>query len=398
MLPRMICLCLMLIAALDFGRMNADQIDLARLCSAVPFQSESGLIADRERPMRCGGGFTDDDRARAIYRGLEFIYSTARSPRNFAQHGHDYLWCFDTTARAMKDPVARRMAWSMGGRLARRWLRGHRSLPPRADADAVFVFASAADSARELGVTDDTIKEKIKRAATRLSPQEFLDFDPAIEPPPSDVPDDCPRCGRHNQRGSRVCLVCKARLKMRSRYDIWCDALIVTWSGDRYGVMLGGRYADVIKWLPQMRPYRGREGGANAEFFDTVYAVTHLVYTLNDYSLYNLSPGWLPQEFEFLKASLKESIAMNDPDMLGEFMDSLKSFGLTNDDPLIRVGAQYLMSHQNRDGSWGHMRLRYHPTWTAIDGLSDYAWHGERLSFPELRPLLEQWAASSSHR
>jgi hypothetical protein len=31
---------------------------------------------------------------------------------------------------------------------------------------------------------------------------------------------------------------------------------------------------------------------------------------------------------------------------------------------------------------------RYHPTWTAIDGLRLYRWRGERLSFQRLLPTL----------
>ena len=84
--------------------------------------------------------------------------------------------------------------------------------------------------------------------------------------------------------------------------------------------------------------------------------------------------------------------------MLGEFMDTLRSFGLTTNDPLIRRGMEYYLAHQNPDGSWGDRHekdiyLRYHPTWNAIAGLSEYAWAaGEGLSFPEVKPLLEQGA------
>ena len=388
MLARMLCLGVMLITAPAFELPRVDANRPARVWSAVPFFRNSADIANPARPLWPGAGFTEEDRARAIYRGLKFIYRTARSPRNFARHGYDYLWCFDTTAKAVKDATARRMALRMGAELAHRWRRGHPSLPRNADANTVYVFASADEAANGLGVPDDKIKEKIKRAAARLTARDFLDFDPVTEPPPSDIPEDCARCGSENPRGSRVCSVCKARLKMRSRYDVWCGALITTWSGDHYGVKFGACYADVLKWLPSMRPYRGREGGANPEFFDTVYAVTHVVYTLNDYSVYKLSPTWLPQEFEFLKAGVKEAIATKDSDMLGEFMDSLKSFGLTDDDPLMRIGTKYLMSHQNPDGSWGRIRLRYPPTGTAIDGLSEYAWRGEGLSFPEVKRLL----------
>ncbi|HEY2016923.1 MAG TPA: hypothetical protein VGH38_25640, partial [Bryobacteraceae bacterium] len=52
---------------------------------------------------------------------------------------------------------------------------------------------------------------------------------------------------------------------------------------------------------------------------------------------------------------------------------------LTNDDPHIRAGFDYLLSVQNPDGSWGDVKDpdpygRYHPTWTSIDGLRDYRW------------------------
>jgi hypothetical protein len=71
-----------------------------------------------------------------------------------------------------------------------------------------------------------------------------------------------------------------------------------------------------------------------------------------------------------------------------------QSFGLPEDHSLILKGVQYLLAEQNPDGSWGDTEAediyeRYHPTWTAIDGLREYAWRGKRLCFPELAPLLK---------
>ena len=133
--------------------------------------------------------------------------------------------------------------------------------------------------------------------------------------------------------------------------------------------------------------------GRNKEFDNSLYLITHIIYTLNEYSKYRLRPEWLPHEYEFLKSNLRHSIALDDPESLGEFMDTLKSFGLREADPLLRDGTEFLLSRQNPDGSWGNMRARgiysrYHPTWTAIDGLRDYAWRGEGVSYPEaLRSL-----------
>ena len=343
-----------------------------------------------------GSRFTEADRARAVYRGMSFIYRTALNRKNFAEYGHDYLWCFYSIGASVKDARLRRMTRRMGIERARRWRRDNPSVPPYADAGTIANLIFGSDAADGLGVRDEAIKEQLKLAAPRYPARAYLSFDPLTEPPPDDLPETCEYCGANNARGSKTCHACKRPLKMKTRQDVWYDALITAYTGEHYGVMLGARYVDVLKWLPTLRPYRGSENGANQEFYDTVYALTHVVYTLNDYSLYRLSPRWLPQEFEFLKTHLEEAIVRNDSDMLGEFMDSLKAFGLTEDDARIRAGMEYLLSHQNLDGSWGYMKEkdiydRYHPTWNAIAGLSEYAWHGERLSFPEVMPLLEQW-------
>ena len=85
-----------------------------------------------------------------------------------------------------------------------------------------------------------------------------------------------------------------------------------------------------------------------------------------------------------------------DPEMLGEIVDSLKAFGLTEAHPLVREGVEYLLAAQNADGSWGptdgDVYARYHSTWTALDGLRPYAPRARGLSFPKLKPMLRRWA------
>lgn len=330
-------------------------------------------------------------------RGLRFIYRTALKRQNFEDYGHDYLWCFYSLSAAVSDAEVRRTARRMGMERARFWRLTHRTVPPDADAGMINNLAYGNDAADSLGVYDHRLKEQLKRAAPRFKARDYLLFDPLREPPPVDVPDECKRCGANNGRGATACFVCKTRLSMRTRYDVWYDALITAYVGDRSGITLGARYMDVLKWLPTLRPYRASPSDEGEEFHDTVYAITHIVYTLNNYSQYKLSPQLLPQEFEFLKANFRAAITEDDADMLGEFMDSLRAFGLKTSDPLLRAGTEYYLSHQNRDGSWGDEKekdiyLRYHPTWNAIAGLSEYDWAVEGLSFPKVRPLLEQWA------
>jgi hypothetical protein len=335
------------------------------------------------------------ERQRAINRGLRLIYSLACDDEIFAGFGSDLLSCFYFTAATSKDPELCRTARRMGRERARRWRSDFSSLPKDADASTILFFMHGTLSAEGLGFADDSLKEDIRRAARSFEPYDFMAFEPTQEPPPSDVPDEC-ECGYWNERGRKMCLKCRKRLVMISPYRVWYEGLMMTYTARHLGVTLGESFREVLKWLPTLRPYRGREMDENEDFYDSVYAVTHIVYTLNDYSVYRLKPSWLPQEFEFLKASLEDAIATDDPEMLGEIVDSLQAFGLKETHPLIRRGIDFLLSSQNADGSWGHadpeedIYAYYHSTWTAIDGLRQYPLRLHGLSFPDIKPLLKQ--------
>ena len=327
-------------------------------------------------------------RDQAIRRGLRFIYTTATDPGSFKEYGSDYLWCFYEIAATSSDRELSGLARNMGEERARHWRAEHAAVPPDATADDIADLVYGSHAAERLGVPDDRMKRDLLRDACRYRPEDYLQFDPRKEPPPGDIPKPCGKCGASNRRGSRVCRRCGSVLEMTSPYDVLLDALVTTYFGDSYGVQLGGSVADITQWLPCMRPYRGRDGGKNAGWWEEAYAVTHVIYALNGYNRLRLRPEWLPGEFAFLRANLKETIATDDPESTGEFLDTLKSFGLTEGDPLIRAGAEFVLSRQNPDGSWGDpgtsdIYARYHPTWTAIDGLRDYAWRPEGVTSAE---------------
>ena len=327
----------------------------------------------------------------AIERGLEFVYRSACEPENFEAYGYDYLGCFHGIASTSKDINLRRTARRMGQERARHWRREYAHVTADLNADEIAYLVFGSYSADRLGVRDVAFKEKIRAVADRFKAQDYCGFDVVHEPPPTDVPDECV-CGASNERGRKTCNRCKRRLMMLSPYAVWVDALTRSYTGERYGVRLGASLADVIKWLPAMRPYPTYDGGDNPDFYWALYAVTHVVYTLNNYSLYRLSPRYLPDEYAFLKLNLRHFIAMEDPESIGELLDTLKSFGLSEEHPLIVEGMDFLIAQQNPDGSWGDpdpedIYQHYHPTWTAIDGLREYAWRGGLRRAQSLRSL-----------
>ncbi|MEK6281414.1 MAG: hypothetical protein AABN95_13760, partial [Acidobacteriota bacterium] len=284
------------------------------------------------------------------------------------------------------------LARSRAHKLAQRWRRAHPLVPPDAGPDLVLDFVLVRYALSRVGLRDAALNAQIRAAARRFSAQDLLGFNPVCEPPPNDLSYRCD-CGLKNQPGRTFCKQCRRRLEIQNRYRVWMGALTKTYVSGRCGIFFGARYRDVLKWLPAMRPYP-LGAPESVEFWrDAIYAVTHIVYTLNDYGTYRLRPSWLPREFAFLKSNIAAACERKDPELLGELLDSLKAFGLRASHPLIIRGTRYLLEEQNEDGSWGdldeeNIRTRCHTTWTAIDGLRTYTWRGERLSRPEVKSML----------
>jgi hypothetical protein len=317
-----------------------------------------------------GARFTAQDRAMAVRRGLRFIYRTALPKRNLIDWGHDYLWLFYSVSAAAADPALKEMAWTMGRERARAWRRLYREVPGDASAGDLARVAVGSYSADLLDVPDPGLKRQIMHLAGRFSPADYYGFDPSKEPPPNSLPADD---GEGDDQNA---------------YDLLALALVHTFLGDGYGVRLGASFPDVMQWLPRLRPYRGYDGGRNEQFQSISYLVSHVVYTLSRYCLYRMNKDWLPAEYQFLADNVLANIEADDVELIGEFLDTLRVFGMTMADARLRAGTEFLLKRQNDDGSWGaaigeDIYARYHPTWSAVCGLMDFNGQGEKVTSEE---------------
>ena len=296
-----------------------------------------------------------DDRHAAIDRALNFLYKTASDDAAFSRYGADLLWCLYTISHTSSDHELSESARRMGRELAVRWRTSHRHVPPHPSSDDIYKMVAGAYTAERLGVPDPRFKAELRIAARRFSAKDYLGFDAAREPPRLDDPD---------------------------RYDLWYGALITTYFGDAYGIRLGARYRDVLQWLPRLRPYEGYDEDME---FDIFYAITHVIYTLDRYHERRVASSLLPDELVFLRRKLKEAIADENPEMVGEALDCLKATGFESD-PQVLDGMKFLMSTQRPDGSWAgdedDIYTEYHSAWTGIDGLRDYHFHGQVKRMP----------------
>jgi hypothetical protein len=329
-------------------------------------------------PLWPGARYTVADRDRALEHGLSFLYSKAREPRVFETYGADLLFAFWAISDTSLDPVIARTAWRMGRERSSAWRRAHSRVPPQTNADEIADMVFADDVSTRFGVRG-AIYEQLRERAKTFPAEDYLWFDPRREAPPSDIPKACRRCERQNARGATTCKWDGEPLRVRSRYDVYLDALVTSFGGDRSGITLGAPFKDVIRWLPTLRPYPAGNRQEDSEYRRAVYAATHIVYTVNGYSERKIPPGCLVPEFDYLKANMREAMGENDPETMGEYLDSLRAFGLTASDPLLRAGIESVLAAQHADGSWGDTSdayTWYHSTWTAIDGLREYRWRG----------------------
>lgn len=170
---------------------------------------------------------------------------------------------------------------------------------------------------------------------------------------------------------------------------------------DQLGYDIGGNYTDVLRHLPEMKPYAHP---SDYHYIPTLSAVMQVVYTLSDYNHLSLPPALFLDEVEFLRESVDVAIdTFNSAEATGEILDSLKTFGYNEEDPLIQKGTSFLLETQNEDGSWGgpqevELGLSYHTTIVAIWGLRHAEPVAEGPVFKETIPMLEQWAKERKPR
>ena len=312
-------------------------------------------------------------RLSAAHRGLQLLRRLASRKSTFARYSGHLLPAFYFIATTSRDPALRRGALIAGRERARYWKQQWYARRQKLDAGTVLDAIGAAYAAEQLGIPHHPIRRELEAAIARCSTVELLGFDPVSEHIPRDIPEDC-ECGVVNERGRRRCRACRRHLAPRSRYEVWYTALISLYFCERYALPLPVSFVDVMSLLPTLRPYpRPR----SRYYRDAIYAVTHIVYTLNDYNRSKVPARLLRRERAFLKASLPWAIRQGEADTVGEILDSLAGCGLADTDPLMVRGRAFLLERQCEDGGWGDEDDeygRFHSVWTCIDGLRDYRW------------------------
>jgi hypothetical protein len=239
-----------------------------------------------------------------------------------------------------------RQAHRLSKHSARRWLSAHPRLPAATSAeDVVFRYAYGAYTTMRVGLDTKALCRDLAAEARTLGWRKLFGFDPKREPPPN--------------------------------ADLWQYAMVGAHIAEGAGMRPGSSAREIAAWRRVMQPYpRPRARRLTAAAWSAFYAVTHLVYVLNDYSLYQLPRERFLPEAEFLRAACEAATADDDVEGIGESVDALLSLGDSERDPLIVRARRKILALQKRDGSWGSRSdepyTRLHKTWVALDGLTRY--------------------------
>ena len=240
--------------------------------------------------------------------------------------------------------------------------------------EALWWFGYGTCAPTALGLDTRAMRRDLARAVRGRTPRDFLGFDPRREAPPSTVCEPC-ECGEH-AGATANCPSCGAEIERLHRYQAWQGALVGAHIAETLGLDVGCTVHDALRWRARMQPYPDIRRRITEAGWYAFYAVTHVVYVLDDYSLRRLPPRPLAPEIDFVVRACRHAIADDDVEMLGESIDVLLAVGEDEMGDLVTRARRRLLATQNRNGSWGDRDddpyTRFHKTWVALDGLTSY--------------------------
>jgi len=167
--------------------------------------------------------------------------------------------------------------------------------------------------------------------------------------------------------------------------------------GDRFKVAF--RLKDILLFLKSksLTPYGEYGDTGNQLAQDHAYLATHMAYVLNNYGRLRLSEMDAPFLFRYLRDNYDVVLALEDIELVGEFIDVFRSMGFNSaTDAMVRSGTRFLLQAQNEDGSWGRWWEEEDPydavhyTWCAMAGLRDRTFLQDTHYSRRVQRILEQ--------
>ena len=293
----------------------------------------------------------------AVFAGLDFLRGLGgtlfRNDALWNRHGSDILIPFYVpplgAARASEEE---RHALKVATELALVW-RGRnrgRRLTSGTPPSELLDLMQGVYTLECLGMADGSrdLRQQLEERCAAYGVEDFLRFDPAVGEPGGAVREVC-LCGARPQAGARECPACRRPAVPMSRFDVWLEALVWTFHGCRMRIGLGACFFTVLQQLGQafceLYPLRERLSQKDSHYL--CYALTHVIYALNNFGERSLPASLFPAPVVgFLCEQLQRAMAADDPDLAGELLDCLKCLGVTHQ--VTRHAERFLVARQSQ--------------------------------------------------
>lgn len=218
---------------------------------------------------------------------------------------------------------------------------------------------------------------------------DMLGYDPTSRKVPLTDPKHCGHCGKLNLRGSTNCIDCNAHLRARIDYGALTDALVWTYLFEELRLPLlcnnaSVSFLDVVAILPAVRIYQRIDELGHDFFRLQCYFVTHYIYVMSDWGRHMIHRELFEEEFVFILSNLGQVTSLEDPELVGEFIQCLRILGISSTDstvwPLIHDAMLFLLQleqHCSGHAVWSKPTDtpydRYHTAYCAAIGLMSYS-------------------------
>lgn len=397
-------------------------------------------------------------RRKAVVKALDAIFAMADEEENFQAFGNDMIQCFYDIASVTTDPVRGR-ALMYVEQLAQRWRhavlsRGWRTPGTKPSPQKILDTIVGLYCMERVGVCSARLKADVcDVVANKISVQKESSKGMSDLPAPASsenvkfsdeeevaaaVADVVARVegGRHSEEEDSASAAPAKQEESKehvaaystadylgwdphsggppvggedvlsgestTKYRSMCNALIYSFYAERVGVDIGCSYADVLRRLEELRPYKGpREIEDWDEFVDQCYLVTHVVFTMNNWGELALEPEIMPHEYSFIREHMCIAIRQRDVHLVGEYVECLRCFGASDGDPLVQLGIAFLLGTQSEEsGRWDADQdayTSYHATMVAAQALLAHTFRGYGPGLASALPVLEHFLNTDRH-
>jgi hypothetical protein len=356
---------------------------------------------------------------RSISHLLLCVERSKRVEFNF--HGGDVIFLLRNAIFRSHSPIAEAADQAVRAML-NKWNKSKASqLDDDSEPEHVLVFVEAIHAEAEMDLKSNEELSSIRRVIASVMKQhsieDFVRFDPSNRKTlPISPVGYCVACGSFADVCSqKICKEivkegkesegseCGAVLERPVDYQHLCEALV--WTSVFRDIQIepmkfadgSCSLADVLKFMPQIRPYKSLQTLGLANFQLQCYFLTHLMFILSGWGAMKLQPvmTYFIEEFLFLTTNLDVVIGLNDPELVGEFLCSLKILGLPDDHLINQRGHLYLLATEKsgaaNQGNWlsgGNFFKKYHTAYCGLIGL-------KQIKYQKVRDLdkefLKQW-------